>query len=138
MLLEKLLVDARALIALPTQWCQLASARDSFGKSVGVNLPSACRFCIAGAVHLAILRNRTVPPSSSLDYSVESRWLTMEEHQIANTAHQLLTKVANAIYPSRENPGCMWLYPAGFNDAPSRMHVDVLSTFDRAIEEAKA
>ncbi len=53
-----MLKEARELLSDESRWCKFALAKDSDGKGVGINDPSATQWCIAGACLKVGLDNR--------------------------------------------------------------------------------
>jgi hypothetical protein len=96
---------ARARIEKPEHWTQGAFARNALGRNVHPTHPSACCFCVEGAVRYADMR---LPGSQR----------GAARTQLDTTAYEI-------------SGNC---YAAAFNDAPSTTHADVLALFDRAIE----
>ena len=50
---RRLLMDAKALIAKPSNWCKRAFAETARGKQINSFSPEACRFCAHSAIHRA-------------------------------------------------------------------------------------
>ena len=49
-MLKKLLTETRNLIKDPNNWTQGADARSRSGRYVSIHNPSACQFCLVGAL----------------------------------------------------------------------------------------
>ena len=93
---RRLLMDAKALIAKPENWCQRAFARDAYGDSVGINNSRACRFCSQGA-----LLNRnigTLPEPYLLAYDVLSDCAgrdIVNHNDAPTTTHPMIMRLFN-------------------------------------------
>lgn len=104
--LNAILRRAREIIADPARWTKGLLARDRTNHEVDLDHPSACKFCILGAVarakiDLGYLGNNQVDPIRIL-------WEVCSEVQVTGSVHV-------------------------FNDAPETKHEDVLRLLDAAI-----
>ena len=52
-----ILIDARALIAIPQAWTQGTGARDADGEPIGVEHDDAVSWCATGAINCAVYRD---------------------------------------------------------------------------------
>lgn len=93
---RRLLMDAKALIQKPENWCKRAFARDAYGDSVGVNNSRACRFCPKGAL---LNRNMGAPPKPYLlayDILSDSAGRDIVNHNDADeTTHPMIMRLFN-------------------------------------------
>lgn len=68
----EILVAARALIADPARWTQMANARSVRGRSVLIKSPSAVAFCALGACYRVAPLHSTAEAVWALDSAAES------------------------------------------------------------------
>ena len=59
---RRLLMDAKALIAKPENWCKGTFAKSAKGRPVPIDSAKACRFCAYGAVLHAEGKTYAGPP----------------------------------------------------------------------------
>ncbi len=104
----KVLRAARVKISIPAAWCRDWFAKDAAGRNVPVSDPSACAWCVRGAV-------LAVTPGHG--------WSDARA-----AADDLLDHVSNAP-PGRT--------VAIVSDNPRTTHADVMAIFDRAIARAE-
>lgn len=107
--LHAIFFDARTLLTDPARWHRGSFARDAQGHAVAYHAPTACAWCIAGAVlHCA-------------DAFADRPW--------GLDALKFLTLVRVGM-TSLDPAGHL----AGWNDQSDRQHADVLALLDAAIE----
>jgi len=109
---RRLLMDAKASIARPKNWCQGPMAMSAKGNDVDVYGWRACRFCAVGAI-LRASHNRI---------------------GLAELGGRLLPYAAIDVV-DKQCPDS--LVTAAFNDAPTTTHPMVMRLFNQAIRRAK-
>jgi len=100
------LKDARALLSQPGAWTQGFYARDSRGASIRASEPSACSWCIQGALFKVLGVVGSIPTSD------------VRRVQTPLLQHAGVTDTAE-----------LWCW----NDQPGRTQDEVLALFDKAI-----
>jgi hypothetical protein len=105
---ESLLTRARKRIEAPEAWTQGYPARNADGLAVPHASPTACKWCIVGTV-----------------------WVERDQtsHYTGKLGFQLIEEASGC---NADEGGI-----AGFNDAVTTTHAEVIAAFDRAISLAK-
>lgn len=105
--IKQYLIEARELIRDEKNWCKKVPARNKKGISVYVDSPEACQFCALGA----------------LAKVAEANHGRFENNLIYSMTLDYLSKQLD------------WRPITDFNDDPKTTHQDILSLFDKAIQE---
>jgi hypothetical protein len=109
----RVLAHVAKILEKPGCWTKGAYARDVHGTTVKIGDPSACQFCLMGAVYLAL---------RELDISQRNEGASM-------LIHDIRTRLSS---PSKG------LMVADFNDAPETTHQDVMNLLAEAREKVNA
>ena len=104
---RRLLMDAKALIARPENWCKGVLARSVNNRHTDVFSQKAFRFCGMGAV-----------------------WRAAGSFESPSYAAEAIKCLADGFDQDRYVLGA-------FNDAPETTHRDIMRLFNRAIKRAK-
>lgn len=103
------LLQVRALLAEPERWCKCSPACDAIGGGVNPVDPTACRWCLDGAIQFVV----------------------GDDPELLAKVRTIIHPVARRLYPYRRGFSHM-----GVNDDPATTHADILAVLDAAIEEA--
>ena len=121
-----MLTDARRTLAEPDCWTQKASARDLSGVSVDVLDAGAASFCVSGALLRAAAGAANGYDLPDIDPDNPPLALAFAALERAVAADPRPVPAS----PLTDDPIAVW------NDAPARVHADVLTLYDSAIAGA--
>ena len=112
MKVKTVLIKMKALIKNPKNWIQCTYAEDKFGRSCFISSPTACKFCLDGA-----LTKVTANKDGEFDND--------ESTKLYDRASYLLCKVCNDFNI------------CDFNDTEGRTHKEIIDVLNMAIKECK-
>lgn len=93
-------MKVKELLARPKAWTQRAFARDKDGKAVLWNTPSACQFCLIGAVRFCY------PDMHEQDLVLSKLKEAIKRHEVIEES---------------------FMGVSGYNDCPGTTHADILA-----------
>ena len=112
------LIKVRELLSNKDHWTKGYYSKDSHGIRIRPHEPSACTFCMFGAIY-KVCPDR---PFSAVGF----------KDPFVIEVHDRIEKVIGELYPNFREASV-----ARFNDDPETTHADVLRVLDRAIELEK-
>ena len=105
---RRLLMDAKALIKKPENWCKRRNARSVTNKPSYTTSPLACKFCAYSAVYRAYFNKGCPSPDE-------------------RSVHETRSLIRDVLDGSLIE----------FNDAPETTHPMIMRLFNKAIKRAK-